>query len=146
MSKIQSMQEYFENYRQLLAKRQELSGSIAEKSLQLHEQRTRLYEMDRNVLSMRKVITEMVEKDLDPVEVAMRNDIGEMTGNLWSERDTECVMLDDGMVPDLGTFDSAGLLNTGPRYQLGTSSFTANDVTTRSEIPWKHLPRGPDVI
>jgi hypothetical protein len=127
MNKIQSMQEYFENYRKLKDSARELSDTINEQDLQIAVQRDRLHSMYRDISSMRKVITEMIENDLDPVEVTMRNDISELNGNLWRSDDVGYVTIDN----------TTGLLNPGSGYKLRTfaaPSSAAVPPPTRSTV------------
>lgn len=85
---VDAMLDYFELYRQKKKEHQDIVEEIARMRNAMEKQKSESQKLASEIRSMKKIITTMIDQDMDPVEVKLRNDIPSMLDSLWEDHDS----------------------------------------------------------
>lgn len=115
------MLDYFEKYRQTRDKLATTVAKIEDLKLQAAGRRSEAFELEKDLMAMKRVISVMIEENIDPIEAKLRTLPDDKVDTIW---------IDDQL-----TFTSASIDSYNSVYSsVGGIDIAAAPLTTMSTI------------
>lgn len=127
-----SMLDYFERYRQKKQELKDLTEEVLKTRALMEKKQKECQKMAAEIRSMQKIITAMIDGDMDPVEVKLRNDIPLMTDSLWDGENS--VLLDEVTLSIAGGTMAGAIGATGALGATSTLTMSPHSITSMSSV------------
>jgi predicted RNase H-like nuclease (RuvC/YqgF family) len=123
--------DYFEEYREKLREIKSLEKQISDLHAQMHSKRSMVNTLSSEIESMRRIITVMIDRGMDPVEAKLKTDDEEREANLWRDHGIDRVAT---MTAATGGAGSVSITDLSWPSTIVTSAFPSSAITNTGAI------------